>query len=168
MPLHQLRVTPVDVSGARLRLALNAPAPAPLVSCRLDRPHGGVVELGVLGASHVITVEHPVAESFSEQVSCTVDTRAHELPEAANAPGYQLYSRTTSYDEASFRRLAEGLRERCASGAQWLGGAFPGDDAALTVLNAEPAQRGWRWRTWHLYPQERGGSAVFTTSRWWP
>lgn len=166
MPLHQLCVTPVDVSGARLRLALNAPPPSPLVSCRLHHPDGGVLELGVLGASHVVTVEHPLSERFSEQVSCTVGARAAELPSTARAPGYQMYSRTTVYGEPSFRRLADRLRGLCAGGTQWLGGAFPGDDAALTVLNAAPAERGWRWRTWHLYPER--GSAVYTTSRWWP
>jgi hypothetical protein len=167
MPFHQLCVSPVDVAGARLRLALNAPAPAPLVSWQLVHPDGSILKLGVLGASHVITVEHPLADGFSEQVSCTADTQAGELPQTANAPGYQLHSQITFYDELPFRQLASQLRERCESGTQWLGGAFPGDDAALTVLNAAPAERGWRWRTWHLYPHERGGSAVYTASRWW-
>ena len=69
MPLHQLSVTPVDVSGSGLGLALNTPAPLPLATCLLDHPDGGVLVLGVLGASHVITVEH-ANNLFSEQVSC--------------------------------------------------------------------------------------------------
>ncbi|HVQ97466.1 MAG TPA: DUF2617 family protein, partial [Mycobacterium sp.] len=49
MPLHQLSVSPADVSGAGLGLALNAPAPLPLASYRLHHPDGGVLMLGVLG-----------------------------------------------------------------------------------------------------------------------
>jgi hypothetical protein len=168
MPLHHLRVSPVDVTGTRLRLALNAPAPEPLVTARLCHPSGGALELGVLGASHVISVDHPLKERFTEQVSCTVDSDARDLPPSANAPGYQLYSSTTAYDEPSFRRLAQWLREQCDREPRWLGGAFPGDDAALTALNAAPDGPGWRWQTWHLYPGSRGGSAVYTTSRWRP
>jgi len=50
----------------------------------------------------------------------------------------------------------------------WLGGTFPGDDAALTALAAEPDGDGWRWQTWHLYPASTGGTVVYTTSRWRP
>jgi hypothetical protein len=164
MPLHQLAVAPADVSGAGLGLALNAPAPPPLATCRLDHPRGGTLLLGVLGASHVITVEHAKGE-FSEQVSCHL---GGELPEHADAPGYRLESRTDLHDEPTFRRLAQRLRERCARETGWLGGTFPGDDAALTVLAAEPDDAGWRWRTWHLYPDASGGTVVYTASRWHP
>jgi len=126
VPLHQLAVTPADVSGVRLGLALNAPAPPPLASCLLDHPDGGALLLGVLGASHVITVEH-AAGRFSEQVSCTAGSLGVDLPERTDAPGYCLESRTETHDEASFRRLARELRERCAYEAGWLGGSFPGD-----------------------------------------
>ena len=168
MPLHQLAVTPADVSGERLGLALNAPVPAPLASCRLDHPHGGAaLLLGVLGASHVVSVEH----AFSEEISCTARNLGANLPEFTEAPGYCLQSRTHAHDEASFRRLAYDLRGRCARRAAWLGGAFPGDDAALTVLAAEPDGAGWRWQTWHLYPGRpagNGGTVVHTASRWRP
>jgi Protein of unknown function DUF2617 len=164
MPLHQLAVSPADVSGAGLGLALNAPAPPPLASCRLDHPRGGTLVLGVLGASHVITVEHAKGE-FSEQVSCHL---GGELPGRSEAPGYHLESRTDLHDEPAFRRLAQRLRERCARETGWLGGAFPGDDAALTVLSAEPDDAGWRWQTWHLYPDASGGTVVYTASRWHP
>ncbi|MGB6766393.1 DUF2617 family protein, partial [Mycobacterium sp.] len=50
----------------------------------------------------------------------------------------------------------------------WLGGTFPGDDAALTALAAEPDGAGWRWQTWHLYPAPSGGTIVYTASRWRP
>jgi hypothetical protein len=164
MPLHQLAVSPADVSGAGLGLALNAPAPPPLASDRLHHPDGSTLVLGVLGASHVITVEHAKG-SFSEQVSCNLGGK---LPEFQKAPGYHLESRTNVHDEPAFRGLAHRLRERCAAETGWLGGSFPGDDAALTALAAAPDGEGWRWQTWHLYPAATGGTVVYTTSRWHP
>jgi Protein of unknown function DUF2617 len=164
VPLHQLAVSPADVSGAGLGLALNAPAPRPLASYRLPHPDGGALVLGVLGASHVITVEHANC-IFSEQVSCEL---GGELPQRTDAPGYHLESRTDIHDEPTFRRLAQSLRERCAHETGWLGGTFPGDVAALTALAAEPDDAGWRWQTWHLYPAVSGGTIVYTASRWRP
>ncbi|MEO3757158.1 DUF2617 family protein [Mycobacterium sp. B14F4] len=163
MPLHRLAVSPADVSGAGLRLALNAPAPTPLASCRLDHPRGGSLMLGVLGASHVITVD----DAFSEEVSCTAHAET-PLPDRADAPGYRLESRSETHGRATFDGLAHALRERCEHEARWLGGAFPGDDAALTALAAEPDGAGWRWQTWHLYPETTGGTVVYTSSRWRP
>jgi hypothetical protein len=168
VPFYQLAVTPADVSGTRLGLALNAPAPAPLASCRLEHPGGGVLRLGVLGASHVITVEH-ATRRFSEQVSCTARSHGGALPERADAPGYHIDSSTVTHDEPAFRQLAQRLRDQCTTEPGWLGGTFPGDDAALTVLAAEPDDTGWRWQTWHLYPQRpSGGVVVHTASRWHP
>jgi Protein of unknown function DUF2617 len=164
VPLHQLAVSPADVSGAGLGLALNAPAPPPLAAYQLQHPDGGALVLGVLGASHIITVEHAKG-SFSEQVSCDI---GGELPQRSDAPGYRLESRTDIHDEPAFRRLAQHLRERCARETGWLGGTFPGDDAALTALAAEPDGSGWRWQTWHLYPAASGGTVVYTASRWCP
>ncbi|MFZ1177273.1 MAG: DUF2617 family protein [Mycobacterium sp.] len=167
MPLHHLAVTQADVSGTKLGLALNAPAPPPLATCLLDHPDGGALLLGVLGASHVVTVEH-TSGRFSEQVSCTARSLGVDLPKRTDAPGYYLESNTHTYDEATFRRIARQLRERCAQGKEWLGGTFPGDEAALTALAAEPDGNGWRWQTWHLYPAGSGGMVVHTTSRWHP
>ena len=124
MPLHQLAVAPADVDGTRLGLALNAPAPPPLASCRLDHPDGGALMLGVLGASHVVAVEQ-AAGRFSEQVSCTARGHGGDLPERADAPGYHLESRTETHDEATFRRLARELRDGCARKTGWLGGVVP-------------------------------------------
>jgi hypothetical protein len=167
VPLHQLAVAPADVSGTRLGLALNAPAPPPLATCLVDHPDGGALLLGVLGASHVITVEHATGR-FSEQVSCSARSLGVDLPERTEAPGYCIESHTDTHDEATFRRLAHQLRERCAQETGWLGATFPGDDAALTALAAEPDATGWRWQTWHLYPAASGGTVVHTASRWRP
>lgn len=168
MPLHHLAVAPADVSGTRLGLALNASAPRPLVTYRLDHPDCGTLLLGVLGASHVVTVEHPGCR-FSEQVSCAAGGGGR-LPQYTDAPGYSLKSRTETHDEATFRGIAADLRERCTAETGWLGGMFPGDDAALTALTAEPDGAGWRWQTWHLYPDGSGsgGIVVRTASRWHP
>jgi hypothetical protein len=170
VPFYHIAVVPADVSGTRLGLALNAPAPRPLATYVLDHPDGGALLLGVLGASHVVTVEH-ATHRFSEQVSC--DARSHgELPEHADAPGYRIDSHTHTHDETTFRRLARELRQRCARETGWLGGSFPGDAAALTALAAEPDGSGWRWRTWHLYPAApggpSGGTVVHTASQWHP
>jgi hypothetical protein len=171
VPLHHLAVAPADVSGTRLGLALNAPAPQPLATHLLEHPDGGTLLLGVLGASHVVAVEH-ATHRFSEQVSCHSRNHGSALPERADGPGYCLESRIETHDEAAFRGLARELRERCAREAGWLGGTFPGDDAALTALAAEPDGTGWRWQTWHLYPAthpaESGGTVVYTASRWRP
>ena len=167
MPFYQLAVTPTDVSGNALELVLDAPPPPPLATCRLSHPSGGTLLLGVLGASHVVAVEHG-ADRFCERVSCTARGAGAGLPERTEKPGYRLESRTETHGEASFRRIARDLRARCAREANWLGGTFPGDDAALTALAAEPDGTGWRWQTWHLYPAPSGGTVVHTASRWHP
>lgn len=155
---------PTDVAGSRLGLALNAPAPEPLASHRLSHPQGGTLVLGVLGASHVITVEG----MFSEQISCAAHRYGGTLPDRAEAPGYQMTAHTTEHTEADFRALAGWLRDRCSVESGWLGGTFPGDDAALTAISAAPNGVGWHWRTWHLYPSAAGGTVVHTESRWHP
>jgi hypothetical protein len=171
VPLHHLGVAPADVSGTRLGLALNAPAPQPLATHMLSHPDGGTLLLGVLGASHVVSVEH-ATHRFSEEVSCNSRDRGCSLPERADESGYRLESRIETHDEATFRELARELRARCAQEAGWLGGTFPGDDAALTALAAQPDGTGWRWQTWHLYPAmhpaKSGGTVVRTASRWHP
>src|ERR1700748_1539811 len=102
MPLHQLAVSPADVSGAGLGLALNAPAPPPLATCRLDHPRGGTLVLGVLGASLPSSGKHAKGD-FSEQVS---SHPGGEPPKHTAAPGSRLESRTDFHDEPTFRRLA--------------------------------------------------------------
>lgn len=153
------------MSGTTLRLALNAPPPETLATSVLSSDTS-TLALGVLGASHLITIEG-TKTVFSEEVSCTARTDT-ALPGAATAPGYRIESRTEFCDPTEFRRLAHRLRVSCERDDGWLGGAFPGDDAALTALSAEPDRDGWRWQTWHLYPGEAGGTVVYTQSRWQP
>ena len=167
MPLHELSVIPADVAGSRLGLALNTPSPAPLATHRLSHPDAGALVLGILGASHVISVEHATSP-FSEEISCNATQRGGVLPEQADAPGYHLTAHTTDLAEDGFRSLAEWLRHQCDTESGWLGGAFPGDDAALTAISATPDGSGWHWQTWHLYPASSGGTVVHTESRWRP
>lgn len=170
MPLHELSVPPADVSGSGLGLALNSPGPEPLATLRVSHPDGGQLILGVLGASHVISVEHP-DRTFSEEISCFAHGHGGGLPERAEAPGYRLESSLREHSDAEFRSIATRLRTDCATETGWLGGAFPGDSAALTAIAARPDGGGWRWRTWHLYPADTaggGGTVVYTESRWHP
>jgi Protein of unknown function DUF2617 len=165
--MHELAVTPTDVSDTGLRLALNAPAPTPLATLRFEHPNGGTLRLGILGASHVVTVDD-AETGFSEQISCAALARGNGLPAHAEAPGYDLHSHISTHEEFEFRTLATELREHCAHRPNWLGGSFPGDAAALTVLHAAADDAGWRWQTWHLYPKRPGGTVVHTESRWRP
>lgn len=87
----------MDVSGALLGLVLNAPAPRPLATHRLAHTDGSALQLGVLGASHVVTVEG----RFCEEVSCVARSRGGDLPESTHAPGYHLQSHTETHDEAA-------------------------------------------------------------------
>lgn len=167
MPLYELAVAPADVDGAALGLALNAPSPTPLAVIRLAHPAGGALILGVLGASHVVTVEHP-AGRFSEEVSCSAHAHGRALPGRHDAPGYRFDAETKHCEATEFASLAARLGQRCLTDGNSLGGRFPGDDAALTVLQARQDGPGWRWRTWHLYPGVPGGTVVHTTSRWRP
>jgi hypothetical protein len=166
LPFHELAVMPTDVDGAALGLALNAVVPTTLARLRLTHPAGGALVLGVLGASHVVTVERADTR-FTEEVSCSA-RGGGTLPGHADAPGYQLDSRITRWGSTEFADLAARLRQRCATDAAWLGGRFPGADTAMTALAARPVEAGWSWRTWHLYPGADGGTAVHTISRWSP
>lgn len=170
MPFHELAVAPADVSGAGLGLVINSPPPEALAALTVSHPDGGTVTLGVLGASHVVTVSHE-STTFSEEISCFAHSRGGDrLPERADAPGYHMDSAVNEHSESEFRSIATRLRADCATEDGWLGGAFPGDAAALTAITVSADGSGWRWRTWHLYPSgaHDGGTVVYTESRWHP
>ena len=99
-------------------------------------------------------------------------------PSTPTRPAMTWNPAPTCTTSPTFRRLAHRLRERCARETGWLGGTFPGDDAALTALAAEPDGAGWRWQTWHLYPAAPAARSSTPPAggahepqppvRWWP
>ena len=169
MTLHQLAVQARDVSAAGLGLLLGAAAPRALAERRLVDADGGVLVLGVLAASHVITATRPGAR-LVEQVSCdAVAGGGQRLPDRLEDGAYQLTASTTVLPRSDLDALAEHLRAQARTSPAWLCGAFPGDDAALTALTGHALHGGgWGWQTWHLYPQSDDGAVVETCSRWQP
>lgn len=167
MSLHELAVTPRDVSATDLGLLVAAAAPAPLAELTVRRDGFAPIQLGVLGASHVVVVGDG---AFTEQVSCdALADGGRALPVEVDDDGYAFNTTIRTMGEAPFRRVAASVRT--ASVRQgWICGAFPTDAAALTALCAEPAgSDGWAWRSWHLYPHVNGGGTVVRTeSRWSP
>ncbi|GAB3346764.1 DUF2617 family protein [Modestobacter lapidis] len=169
MTVHLLDVTPRDVAADALGLLLDAPAPEPLAELVLRDGRGGVLVLGVLGASHVVTATTP-GHRLTEQVSCdAVAAGGQRLPASARSGGYEMSATITSLPAADLDASAARLRARARSGADWLCGTFPGASSALTALTAGPLPSGgWTWSTWHLYPGPQTGDLVATTSRWSP
>ncbi|UTT47237.1 MULTISPECIES: DUF2617 family protein [Rhodococcus] len=168
MSTHILDIVPRDVSASALGLVLDAPAPPPLVSARLTDSAAGILTLGVLGASHVVTAQSG-RRTLTEQVSCdAVGAGGHPLPERHDRDGYLFRSRTATVQRAELAQRANRLRATARSAPGWLCAAFPGDDDALTVLSGTADAGEWHWRTWHLYPSVDTGVIVETESRWRP
>lgn len=169
MSLHQLEVEPRDVAAEALGLLLDAPAPIPLAALRIEDGHGGVLTLGVLAASHVITARRPGHE-LVEQVSCdALAAGGQQLPERLDTDTYQLTSATSVLSREQFDALAGRLRGQAEHSSGWVCGAFPGADTAVTALTGSALPGGgWTWQTWHLYPGMDGGVVVRTQSRWRP
>jgi hypothetical protein len=169
MSLHDLDVEPRDVRAEALGLLLDAPAPAPLAQLTLDDGREGVLVLGVLGASHVVTARSG-GHRLTEQVSCdALAAGGQELPEHAEAGAYTMTSTVTAPPQAEFDATAERLRARAERDAHWLCATFPGGAGALTALTAAALPTGgWTWETWHLYPGAERSVIVTTRSRWTP
>lgn len=169
MSLHRLDVVPRDVTAEALGLLLDAPAPAALAELRLEDGDGGMLVLGLLGASHVVTASRP-GHQLTEQVSCdAVAGGGRRLPREHAAAGYTMASSTQLLPAARLHALATQLRQRAEASEQWVCGSFPGDDDALTALTGDvlPAG-GWTWQTWHLYPGSHAGAVVTTQTQWQP
>lgn len=159
--LAQLVVPYVDTRAAGLSWWLGD-APAPLAVLRVD-DSAGSVELRLLGASHQVVAAAGSAR-IAEVVACRPGAAA-PLPGATarrvDGADYRFTSRTSAYDEAGLRRVARRLRSRHEPDPRSIVGAFPGSPDALTVLTARPLDRGWAWRSWHVYPV--AGEVVRTT-----
>ncbi|GAA4813325.1 DUF2617 family protein [Tomitella cavernea] len=167
MTFHVLTVPATDVDAGELNLILGRPAPPALAELGIAHPCGGTLTLGVLGASHVVTIDSG-AQPFTEEISCNTAPHRTPLPRSFEDRGYRLEVLTREVSHAGIARLASLLQARSEGDSRWITGRFPGDDSALTSLAAQPERHGWSWRTWHLYPGARRGTVVRTESRWTP
>lgn len=158
-------VVPTDVAAEQLGLRFDGPDPESLAELRLTHPRDAdlSLHLAVIGASHVITVQ-AADETFREEVSCTARAAGQPLPAQLTRDGYRLRTRTLRLTDADFHRHANALLAR-ATGPGALVVTFPGAGPHhLTALHGAATDTGWRWRTWHLYPDD--GAVVETRSRW--
>ncbi|MDQ4010632.1 MAG: DUF2617 family protein [Actinomycetota bacterium] len=169
MSVHLLDVEPRDVAADALGLLLHAPAPAALAEITLRDGRGGLLILGVLGASHVVTAMLP-GHRLTEQVSCdAVDAGGQELPQRAQLGGYQLVTVTREVPRAALEETAARLRRLAENSDSWLCGTFPGAGSAMTAMTANSLPSGgWTWESWHLYPGVERSSIVTTRSNWTP
>lgn len=125
MSVHLLDVEPRDVAAGALGLLPHAPAPAALAEITLRDGRGGLLTLGVLGASHVVTAILP-GHHLTEEVSCdAVDAGGQELPPHARLGGYQLVTETRKVPPAKFEEVAARLRGLAERSDSWLCGTFP-------------------------------------------
>ena len=169
MSVHLLDVAPRDVAPDALGLLLHAPAPAALAQISLRDGCGGLLTLGVLGASHVVSATLP-GHHLTEQVSCdAVGAGGQELPQRVQLGGYQLVTATREVPRAELEETAAKLRGLAENSDWWLCGTFPGDGSAMTAMTAGALPvDGWTWESWHLYPDGETSSIVTTRSRWTP
>jgi len=165
--LHVLDIESRDVTAEALGLVVNAETPLPLAELTIT--HGDDrVTLAVLGASHAVTASAS-GSRITEQVSCdAVRGGGRPLPVSDSASGYRFDSTTDTVDRTHLEQTADWLRRQATEVDGWICGAFPGDHTALTALTAAKDSGGWAWRTWHLYPGDKGGVIVKTRSRWQP
>ncbi len=169
MSVYLLEVEPRDVAAEALGLLLHAPAPAALAETTLRDGRGGLLTLGVLGASHVVTAILP-GHQLTEEVSCdAIGAGGQELPEHSQLGGYQLATVTREVSRAELEDIAARLRGLAERSDSWLCGTFPGTGSAMTSMTACALPTGgWAWESWHLYPGEQKSSVVTTRSRWIP
>lgn len=169
MTVHRLEIEPRDVAAEALGLLLDAPAPVPLAELTLDDQRGGLLLLGVLGASHAVTARCP-GYLLTEQVSCdAVAAGGRPLPRTVTSGAYRMSSRTRAVSRSELEATAARLGAVACADDAWLCGTFPGASGALTALRGGAlGVGGWRWETWHLYPGAGEGVIVTTRSRWTP
>jgi hypothetical protein len=163
MPIRLLDTAYADVRAADLSLRLDEPARPTLAALTVPLPDG-VLELGVLGASHQVRLALGGA-TLLETVACLPGDGSlparHEaavLPDAA----YRFRSRVRRLEPGAFARALRRLR-RIARHPGSIAGVFPGEPDALTVLVAAAGDDAVvAWRTWHVYPGS--GEIVSTAS----
>lgn len=153
-----------DVSALDLGVRWNGPLPELLAHTKLAGAES-TLQLGVIGASHVVTVgvtALPDAVLFREEISCTARSEGQALPAEAEFVGYRLQSTVSVLDDAAFNFQAEHIAALGDSGALVV--QFPGEgEHHLTAINGAATDDGWEWASYHLYPAEN--TIVTTWSR---
>lgn len=169
MSVHVLGVQPRDVAAEALGLLLHAPAPPALAEITLRDGRIGLLTLGVLGASHVVTAIRP-GHHLTEQVSCdALEAGGQRLPRHTQRGGYQLTAATRQVPRAELKEIATRLLDLAERSDTWLCGTFPGASSAITAMTARALPAGgWHWESWHLYPGTHTSSVVRTRSSWIP
>ncbi|MEJ6020338.1 DUF2617 family protein [Corynebacterium sp. H113] len=160
-----LDVAFADVSAAQLSLAMNGEVPEMLESITVESASTGAgqaLTLGILGSSHVAFIGERDRPEFVEELSCTA---VDGVPLAeARVPGNNISVRQLSSD--GFGAVVKQVRELEGSNGSLIA-EFPGAADALTAVHGWTEESGFRWRTWHLYPDGSGGGEVVETETEW-
>lgn len=133
----------------------------------------GTIELGILGASHQITVRNARDETIGvETLACTV--AAAVPPVTATLLGglpYQFICRVREVTPSRLDTMASTIVRTLAAAPHGVVATFPREPQAITgilldsippsSISTNPFQL--RWRSWHLYPSER--TVVSTLTR---
>ena len=159
--MHRISCPTKDVSAADLGVRWNGPLPEVLAEDTVIH-NSYRLHLGVIGASHVVTVTSvsaPDQPLFREEISCTARSKGQPLPMYAELPGYRLQSAISTLDDAAFRNQAEHIAALDTLVVQ-----FPGEgDFHITALGGAPTEDGLEWASYHVYPSEN--TIVTTWSR---
>ena len=147
--MHRISCPIKDVSAADLGVRWNGPLPEVLAEDTVIH-NSYRLHLGVIGASHVVTVTSvsaPDQPLFREEISCTARSKGQPLP---------MYA---ELDDAAFRSHAEHIAALDTLVVQ-----FPGEgDFHITALGGAPTEDGLEWASYHVYPSEN--TIVTTWSR---
>ncbi|MFD5868782.1 DUF2617 family protein [Corynebacterium sp. NPDC060344] len=163
-----------DVRADDLRLSIGGAVPEALAHVTiaahpLTEPggHGGAssLTLGVLGSSHVAFVGDAAAPVHVEELSCTAVGGAPLRDVMGEAADHAPAVSVEVLGEGDFGGVVKQMR-RLGDDPSALVAEFPGRDGAITAVRGEAMPGGFRWRTWHLYPQASGGEVVATRSEW--
>jgi len=133
----------------------------------------GTIELGILGASHQITLRNAADEAIGvETLACTVASPVPPVNDAVvGGLPYQFICRVHEVTQARLHAFAATLVLTLATEPHGVIATFPGEPQAITGIHLDsisPVSGGTnplrlRWRSWHLYPGER--TVVSTLTR---
>ena len=118
--MHRISCPIKDVSAADLGVRWNGPLPEVLDEDTVVH-NSYRLHLGVIGASHVVTVTSvsaPDQPLFREEISCTARSKGQPLPTYAELPGYRLQSAISTR-----RRVPQPGRTHRS--ARYTGGSIP-------------------------------------------